>query len=47
MRAPGHQDKAIGTGLGLAIVNALVQEHDGEIEVKSEVGVGSTFSVKA
>lgn len=35
-----------GTGLGLAIVKHLVEAHKGEIEVKSEVNKGTTFSVK-
>ena len=33
-----------GTGLGLAISRSLVELHDSEIKVRSEVGVGSTFS---
>jgi signal transduction histidine kinase len=34
-----------GTGLGLAIVKKCVDTHNGEIAVKSEVGVGTIFSV--
>jgi signal transduction histidine kinase len=44
---PFYTTKKIGegTGLGLAICEQIIQEHSGRLEVESEVGEGSTFSV--
>jgi two-component system phosphate regulon sensor histidine kinase PhoR len=35
-----------GTGLGLAIVKQIIEHHDGSIQVKSELGKGSTFLIE-
>lgn len=37
--------KIEGTGLGLAIVKHIMDEHCGRIEIKSELGKGSSFSL--
>jgi signal transduction histidine kinase len=34
-----------GTGLGLAICKEIIEHHKGRIEVQSEVGKGTTFSI--
>ncbi|HHM12067.1 MAG TPA: response regulator, partial [Planctomycetaceae bacterium] len=35
-----------GTGLGLAVAYGIIQEHEGEIDVESEPGVGTTFRIQ-
>ena len=36
----------LGTGLGLAMVYSIIDKHGGEISVDSEVGRGTTFTLK-
>jgi two-component system NtrC family sensor kinase len=35
-----------GTGLGLSISHGIITSHQGKINVKSEVGVGTTFTIQ-
>jgi two-component system phosphate regulon sensor histidine kinase PhoR len=44
-RVREHEGKASGTGLGLSICKQIVQGHNGRIEVKSKIGVGTSFNI--
>jgi len=39
------KDVGIGTGLGLSVTYSLISQMEGTIEVKSRVGVGTTFTL--
>ncbi|MDQ2996316.1 MAG: ATP-binding protein [Chloroflexota bacterium] len=43
---PFYTTKAQGTGLGLAISAHIITQHGGQIDVASQVGIGTTFTVR-
>jgi len=43
---PLFTTRAKGIGLGLAVCKSIIDRHNGQIEVKSKVGEGTTFSIK-
>ena len=42
---PFYTTKERGTGLGLMVSFKIIKEHNGKVEVKSEVGKGTTFYI--
>jgi two-component system phosphate regulon sensor histidine kinase PhoR len=43
---PSQENERIsGTGLGLTLVQHIAEAHEGRVEVRSEPGKGSTFSL--
>lgn len=45
-RGRGSREAIPGVGLGLSVVRRIVEAHQGQIEVQSQPGLGSTFRVK-
>ncbi len=47
--AEGHdsaESESSGSGLGLSIVKWIVDAHEGQVHVESELGVGTSFEVR-
>jgi two-component system sensor histidine kinase AtoS len=42
---PFFTTKEKGTGLGLALTHKIIEEHQGHLQVESQLGVGSTFTI--
>ncbi|MEM6284805.1 MAG: HAMP domain-containing sensor histidine kinase, partial [Chloroflexota bacterium] len=42
---PFVSTKSDGTGLGLFVTYGIVENHQGEIDVRSQEGVGTTFTI--
>ena len=43
---PLYSTKAKGMGLGLSITHEILGRHNGTLHVTSEVGIGSTFTIR-
>ena len=42
---PYYSDKTSGSGLGLAMVYSIINKHDGQVSVTSELGKGTEFTI--
>ncbi len=44
-KGTAKKGEARGTGLGLAICKQIIEHHNGQIQVQSEIGKGTTFTI--
>jgi len=43
---PFYSTKNNGSGLGLSVAKSIMEQHSGELEIKSQVGKGTTVKLK-